>query len=221
MNLYSDKTIIGRRKAFLGILCSSVMAGCTPKLALDSEGSSSRNALRRHYASRYEGMYRVPEVNIDWIDERLLRAEVPNDRNLQPGTMFVDVSSHHLYFARDPDVVIRYGVTTGAAAFQWSGEGYIHRIREWPSWTPTARMIREDQSLGQYKAGMPGGPRNPLGARALYIYQNGRDTLFRVHGTNAIWRIGQDFSSGCIRMFNQDVIELASLVAPGAKITVS
>ncbi|HSG95834.1 MAG TPA: L,D-transpeptidase [Afifellaceae bacterium] len=137
-----------------------------------------------------------------------------------PGTIIIDSASRHLYFVLSGDMAIRFGVGAGRDGFRWSGTVRVGRKAEWPTWTPPKAMIRRQPELVKYAGGMPGGPDNPLGARALYLYDGDRDTMYRIHGTNEPWSIGQFVSSGCLRMMNQDITELHSLVKTGAKVIV-
>jgi lipoprotein-anchoring transpeptidase ErfK/SrfK len=137
-----------------------------------------------------------------------------------PGTVIIDSASRHLYFVLPDNMAIRYGVGVGRDGFRWSGTVRVGRKAEWPTWTPPAEMIKRQPELIKYAGGMAGGPNNPLGARALYLYDGGRDTMYRIHGTNEPWSIGQNVSSGCLRMMNADITELHALVETGAKVIV-
>jgi lipoprotein-anchoring transpeptidase ErfK/SrfK len=137
-----------------------------------------------------------------------------------PGTIVIDTDDHYLYYVLGRGRAVRYGIGVGREGFGWSGTVKVGRKAEWPTWTPPAEMIAREPRLTRYAAGMPGGPGNPLGARALYLYQGGRDTLFRIHGTNEPWTIGQNVSSGCIRMQNKDVVDLFERAEIGAKVVV-
>jgi lipoprotein-anchoring transpeptidase ErfK/SrfK len=137
-----------------------------------------------------------------------------------PGTVIIDTASRHLYFVLPGDMAIRFGVGAGRDGFRWSGTVRVGRKAEWPTWTPPKAMIKRQPELVKYAGGMAGGPDNPLGARALYLYDGNRDTMYRIHGTNEPWSIGQFVSSGCLRMMNQDVTELHALVETGAKVIV-
>jgi len=137
-----------------------------------------------------------------------------------PGTIIIDSATRHLYFVLPDDMAIRFGVGAGRDGFRWSGTVRIGRKAEWPTWTPPAAMIKRQPELVKYAGGMAGGPTNPLGARALYLYDGNRDTMYRIHGTNEPWSIGQFVSSGCLRMMNQDITELHALVKTGAKVIV-
>jgi lipoprotein-anchoring transpeptidase ErfK/SrfK len=139
----------------------------------------------------------------------------------QPGTVIVDTDARALYHLMGEGEAIRYGVAVGKEGFSWAGIAQIGRKIEWPPWTPPASMIQRRPELAQYANGMPGGiPENPLGARALYLFANGRDTLFRIHGTNEPQSIGTAASSGCIRMLNEEVVELYDQVEIGTKVIV-
>jgi lipoprotein-anchoring transpeptidase ErfK/SrfK len=138
-----------------------------------------------------------------------------------PGTVIVDSSNKFLYFVLEDGLAIRYGVGVGREGFGWTGTVHVGaKSEEWPTWTPPAEMIQRRPELVKYAGGMPGGPDNPLGARALYLYDGNRDTMFRIHGTNEPWSIGGNVSSGCIRMLNAHVSELARMVQVGAKVIV-
>ncbi|PRY20914.1 lipoprotein-anchoring transpeptidase ErfK/SrfK [Aliiruegeria haliotis] len=138
-----------------------------------------------------------------------------------PGDIHIETKRHLLYLMLPDDQAIRYGVAVGEEGRNMSGEAYIGRKAEWPSWTPTANMIRREPELyGPMAGGMPGGPDNPLGARALYLYRNGKDTRYRIHGTPQPWTIGRSVSSGCIRMLNDHVIDLYQRVPIGARVII-
>lgn len=138
----------------------------------------------------------------------------------QPGTVIIDSDEKFLYLVLPDFQAIRYGVGVGRDGFGWSGVVEVGRKAEWPVWTPPPEMIARDPNAAQYAGGMPGGPDNPLGARALYLYQGGRDTIYRIHGTNQPWTIGTNISSGCIRMRNQDIEDLYERVPVGSKVIV-
>jgi lipoprotein-anchoring transpeptidase ErfK/SrfK len=139
-----------------------------------------------------------------------------------PGTIIIDTAQRWLYLVRPGGKAIRYGVGVGRDGFNWSGVAHVANKKEWPEWRPPAEMIqRESFHYGrQLPDVMPGGPANPLGARALYLFQGDRDTLYRIHGTNQPNTIRQAVSSGCIRMLNDEVIELYKKVPIGTKVIV-
>ena len=151
------------------------------------------------------------------IPEPYRRHIVDFHRKEAPGTIVVDSDARFLYYVLPNNKAIRYGVTVGEEAQVWSGVAKIGNMTEWPSWTPTAG---EHERLGQIPAFVSGGPHNPMGARALYLFANGKDTLFRIHGTNQPEYIGSAISSGCIRLTNEDVIDLYNRVKVGATVVV-
>jgi lipoprotein-anchoring transpeptidase ErfK/SrfK len=138
---------------------------------------------------------------------------VDYETKLRPGTIVVETGERRLYFVLADGKAIKYGIGVGRDGFTWSGQHRITRTAEWPGWTPPAAMRKRVPDLPAY---MPGGPNNPLGARALYI----GSTLYRIHGTSEPWTIGQAVSSGCIRMTNEDVTDLYERVRVGALVVV-
>ena len=137
------------------------------------------------------------------------------------GTIVVDANARFLYLIQSRTKARRYGVGVGRAALAWSGTAKIKRKAEWPRWTPTANMIRrEPHKYKRYAKGVPGGPNNPLGARALYLYEGNRDTYYRIHGTTQPWTIGTASSNGCIRMINDHVIDLYNRTPLGTQVVV-
>jgi lipoprotein-anchoring transpeptidase ErfK/SrfK len=188
---------------------------------LAADFASAQNWLFFDPVQRQQVPVQVPQTQREWrVPAQYHRQVVPYPTNEAPGTIIVDTPNKFLYFVLPDGLAIRYGIGVGREGFGWTGTTTIGRKAAWPTWTPPATMIKRQPELAKYASGMPGGPDNPLGARALYLYQNGKDTLFRIHGTNEIWSIGQSVSSGCIRMMNHDVIELHSLARIGAKVIV-
>jgi lipoprotein-anchoring transpeptidase ErfK/SrfK len=137
------------------------------------------------------------------------------------GTIVVDPANFFLYYVGGPGVAIRYGVGVGKAGLAFKGQAIVGRKEEWPRWRPTSNMIsRSPEKFAGLAKGMRGGPRNPLGARALYLYRDGEDTRYRIHGTNEPWSIGQAVSNGCIRMTNENIIDLYGHVLVGMPVMV-
>ena len=141
------------------------------------------------------------------------REVVSYETKLKPGSIIVETSERRLYFVLPEGKAVRYGIGVGRDGFRWSGQHRITRTAEWPGWTPPPAMRKRVPDLPAY---MPGGPDNPLGARALYI----GSTLYRIHGTSEPWTIGQAVSSGCIRLTNEDVTDLYERVKVGATVVV-
>lgn len=154
------------------------------------------------------------------LEPRFVPQSVPMT-DYAPGTIIVDPRNYFLYLQQINGRARRYGVGVGRAGLAFEGTAVIGRKAEWPRWTPTQNMIRrEPEKYARYAGGVPGGPENPLGARALYLYRNGRDTLYRIHGTNQPQSVGQSVSNGCIRMINDHVIDLYERVSVGAMVVV-
>jgi lipoprotein-anchoring transpeptidase ErfK/SrfK len=171
-----------------------------------------------HQSSEYaDEPHKVRVVDRSRYDAAFVPTNVSNTIGLPQGSILVDVKARQLYFALSPNVLRRYGVAVGKAGKAWHGTATVGRTARWPDWHPTANIRRENRRL---KARVPGGASNPLGARAIYLYAGGRDTLYRIHGTNVPSSIGKFASHGCIRMINEDVIELHSMVRPGATVIV-
>jgi lipoprotein-anchoring transpeptidase ErfK/SrfK len=151
------------------------------------------------------------------IPQQYQRHIVDYPRKEQPGSILVDTDARYLYYVLPEGKAIRYGVAVGEEALAFSGVATVGRMAEWPDWIPTPEI---QARLGPYPPRVHGGPANPLGARALYLYQGNKDTLYRIHGTNQPEYIGQAISSGCIRMANADVIDLFRRVKPGSTVVV-
>lgn len=172
------------------------------------------------YAARADGAFTMPAIDVASFPVGLLRHEVPYIGPEAPGTVVIDTRGPFLYYVEPEGRAIRYGIAIGREGFGWTGEGVIARSARWPRWTPPPEMIARDPSLREWASGMPGGPKNPLGARALYIYFDGADSGFRIHGTNQPRSIGWAASSGCFRMLNQDVVDLYERIHMGAPVKV-
>ena len=136
------------------------------------------------------------------------------------GTIIVDPNAFYLHLVENSETAMRYGIGVGRQGFSWAGDAQVNDKQHWPKWFPPAEMIDRKPELEPYREGMQPGLTNPLGARALYLYQNGKDTLFRLHGTPEWWTIGTAASSGCIRLMNQDIVDLYNRVPMGAKVVV-
>ena len=162
----------------------------------------------------------VPAVNLTRLRSGYARIEVADPTGERPGTIVVETSRRYLYLVKPNGRAMRYGIGVGRDGFRWSGRAVVGRKASWPTWTPTPAMMRRQPETREFAGGMPGGLNNPLGARALYIYQGGRDTLYRLHGTNEVWSIGNAVSSGCVRLLNQDVIDLYRRCPVGTPIVV-
>lgn len=173
-----------------------------------------------NYGARTDEEFPLGAIPLDRINPELRRREVPFEGRHEAGTIIVNTPERRLYYVLGNGRAIRYGIGVGKEGLALRGDAVIGRKSRWPSWTPTANMMRRDARNRQFAGGVPGGPNNPLGARALYLYRNGRDTMFRIHGTNQPQTIGMAVSSGCVRMMNHDVIDLYERAKVGAKVVV-
>ena len=173
------------------------------------------------YGAINDPPFTIPALDLTEIDPNVLRQEVAYRGPHRPGTVIVDVSEHRLYLVENGGRALRFGVGVGREeALNFHGSAVVGRKAKWPRWTPTASMIARIPKYAAYAGGLPGGPNNPLGARALYLYRDGHDTSFRLHGTNEPESIGRAVSSGCIRLFNHDIIYLYNRLAVGSPIVV-
>ncbi|MFC4626070.1 L,D-transpeptidase [Daeguia caeni] len=231
------------RRSFLTALTATAatgLAGCAqlgqniPIIDVDDNGvplnrtpsgyvDPSFGGWEQMYAAVEDNGYMLPAIPIHKMDKRYLRQVVPDPTGELPGTIVIDTANRFAYLVLDNGQAIRYGVGIGRAGFAWSGRATIQYKRAWPRWTPPDEMIARQPELARYSAangGMAPGLNNPLGARALYIFKDGKDTLYRLHGNPEWWSIGKAVSSGCVRFLNQDIIDLYNRVPPKTPIVV-
>jgi lipoprotein-anchoring transpeptidase ErfK/SrfK len=181
--------------------------------------SNQANAQILGYAPAQRSSFPADNLMTDEggvLPERLRRATVAFDTREAPGTIIIDTGNTALYYVLGQGRAIRYGVGVGRDGFTWSGVQTVSRKAEWPDWHPPAEM----KARWPHVKDTRGGPDNPLGARALYLFEGNKDTLYRIHGTNEPEKIGRAVSSGCIRMRNIDVVDLYNRVEPGSKVIV-
>lgn len=199
--------------AALGVLAAGVVSA----MAFESQ---IYDPERRQWV-KYDPQQAMRYYRIHGQAPEEFRRQLVNFRTAEkPGTIIIDGDRHFLYLVQPGFKAIRYGIGVGRDGFGWAGIVHVGRKQEWPVWIPPAEMVARDPSAAKYKDGMPGGEGNPLGARAMYLYEGGRDTIYRIHGTSEPWSIGLNISSGCIRMINDDVVDLYSRVEVGAKVIV-
>jgi lipoprotein-anchoring transpeptidase ErfK/SrfK len=198
------------RSGLAVLLTGSLMLGGCMQATLAPSSDTSMT-------SRDRSLLAHPPYAQASIPEQYQRHVVDYPRKEQPGTILVDSDARYLYYVLPGGKALRYGVAVGGEAMAFSGVATVGRTAEWPDWVPTAEI---QARLGPYPSRIQGGPANPLGARALYLYQGNKDTLYRIHGTNQPEYIGQAISSGCIRMTNPDVIDLFNRVHQGATVVV-
>ncbi|MHC5306354.1 L,D-transpeptidase [Bartonella sp. LJL80] len=195
-----------------GLLAASALTGCTT--------TGGPSGMTSTYPSVNDGGYVIPAVPQDKIKPEYRRQIVNYPTSEKPGTIIIETQTKHLYFVMEDGKAMRYGIGVGRDGFRWSGNASVGRKAEWPVWTPPPAMMGRQPELRKFAGGMKPGLTNPLGARALYLYKNGRDSMYRLHGTPEWWTIGSNVSSGCVRLINQDIIDLYNRAAVGAKVIV-
>jgi len=213
---------LSRRSFLSGSACfaSVVVSGCAAnKAQIKPVPYSDDPAYISMYGAMPTERFPLPAINLKKVPERFYRQQVDYPTTERVGTLVVDTQNFYLYLVQENGKAMRYGVGLGRAGFEWSGRAKIARKSAWPKWTPPDEMIEREPELEKWSwknGGMPPGLENPLGARALYL----GSTLYRIHGSNQPWTIGQAVSSGCIRMRNEDVMDLYERVGVGTKVHV-
>jgi len=208
--LLSRRALLFGSAAGLGALA---LAGCSPA------GMSVAEA-QKVYGPRPDERFPIPAVNVNKIDPKFYRRTVRYDSKEAVGTIIVDPRNHYVYRIEGDGNATRYGVSVGRAGFLWSGDAYIGRKAEWPIWTPPKEMIERQPEAAKYAGGMKPGLDNPLGARALYLYQNGVYTLYTLYSTSVPQSIGKGISSGCIGLITQDMLDLYEKTPVNTKVIV-
>jgi lipoprotein-anchoring transpeptidase ErfK/SrfK len=213
---------LGRRRFMQLSLAAAAVGAAQPAWAQRVRVPEDVAAIAREmYAALPSEAFPIPAVDIDHLHPEYYRRLVDYDTVEQAGTVVVETHNRFLYLVLPEGKAVRYGVGIGRQGFTWSGRGTIQFKREWPTWTPPAEMIARQPELEEHRNGMAPGLDNPLGTRALYIFQNGADTLYRVHGSGEVASIGRAVSSGCVRLLNQDVIDLYNRVPVPSPIVVA
>jgi len=184
-----------------------------PEVAAQMRAARAAPDPRATAPRRLGALAPAAPTRADSVDPSLRRQIVPYASTEPRGTIVISTGTHFLYLVLGDGKAMRYGIGVARSGFEWSGTHQVSRKAEWPGWTPPDEMRRRQPELPAY---MPGGPSNPMGARALYIGQ----TLYRIHGTSEPWTIGHNVSSGCIRLTNEDVVDLYQRVQIGAKVVV-
>ena len=189
------------------------LAGCA------TDGMSLADAEKLYGAAPNE-KFPIPAVDVSKIDPKYYRRTVRYDTREAPGTIIVDPGNYYVYRIEDDGNATRYGANVGRDGFLWSGDAYVGRKAEWPVWTPPKEMIQRQPEARKYAGGMPGGLDNPLGARTLYLYQNGRYTLYTIYSTSDPETIGTGITSGCTGLLSQDMLDLYSRTPIKTKVVV-
>ena len=207
---------VSRRVVLAGGISALALSACTT-ISTGTTSSAYRTAYLRVPKSE---KFTVAPVPVSRIPRQFHRQIVRDPTGKKPGTIVVDPSAKYLYLVQDGGKALRYGIGVGRQGFTWNGDAVIKRKAEWPNWYPPRAMQKRDPEAAKWASGMPGGPTNPLGARALYLYQGNRDTLYRLHGTGEAGSIGKAVSSGCIRLLHADIIDLYERVPVGTRVVV-
>jgi lipoprotein-anchoring transpeptidase ErfK/SrfK len=183
----------------------------------ETQAEEAQSEEEWYIGSVPDGHFHIRKVNFEKLDPAYRRQLVSFTHHEQPGTLVIDAKSHFLYLLREGNTAIRYGVGVGREGFSWSGTASVGRKAEWPDWIPPKEMLLRQPELPER---MPGGPENPLGARALYLFVGNKDTLYRIHGTREPWTIGKNVSSGCVRLLNEEVADLYLRTPIGTRVVV-
>lgn len=211
------------RAILVAVALTLTVAGCVSVDGPQLTGNTSAPAFASmtNYAALDSEKFKVDAVDVSEIDPKYLRQEVDYQTTQSAGTVVVDPHQRFLYLVEKGGKAVRYGIGVGRAGLEFTGTAAVEVKKAWPHWTPTPAMIaREPARYAKWAAGMEGGEGNPLGARALYLFKGGNDTRYRIHGTTEPRSIGHAVSSGCIRMMNQDIIDLYNRVPLGSKVVV-
>lgn len=209
--LFSRRSFMLGSAAGLGALA---LAGCAPS------GLMSLAEAKKVYGPVPDERFPIPAVNVDKVNPKYFRRTVSYNSKEAVGTIIVDPRNHYVYRIEGDGYATRYGVSVGRAGFLWNGDAYIGRKAEWPIWTPPKEMIKRQPEAAKYAGGMAPGLDNPLGARVLYLYQNGVYTLYTLYSTSAPETIGKGISSGCIGLLTQDMFDLYSKTPVNTKVVV-
>jgi len=217
--------------AVLGSSRRGFLAGAASLAAVSLAGCASERMriTTPQFSDYYLAMYGplpdekfpVPPIDLTKLDPSMFRTQVADPTGERPGTIVVNTGERHLYLVQEGGQAMRYGVGIGREGFAWAGTAAVGRKAMWPTWTPPQEMQQRQPETREWANGMPPGLTNPLGARAMYIYQDGRDTLYRLHGTMEVWSIGQAVSSGCVRLLFHDIIDLYGRCPVGTPIVVN
>lgn len=217
-----DKPGLSRREVLFGAAALAAAGISSPSSAKERAAETGlRFDAERIYAALDDEPFPIAAVDLKKLSPTFYRQLVDYETSELPGTVIVDTHNRVLYLTQRGGKALRYGIGVGREGFSWSGRGEILLKKAWPTWTPPSEMIKRQPELEPYRNGMPPGPENPLGARALYIYRNGIDTLYRLHGNGDVTSIGRAVSSGCIRLLQQDIIDLYERVPEHTPIIVA
>lgn len=205
-------------RAFLAVFLLASLAACVTEEPVELEEPVIETFVEG-YGPIMDNGYALPAIPSEYLDIPNRRTLVVYTGDAKPGTIEIDIYAKFLYWIEEDGLATRYPIAVGRLGRSMRGTTIIRRKEEWPGWTPTANMLRTEPDVyGDFARGIPGGLRSPLGARAMYLYRDGKDTMYRIHGTNDLASIGNSGSAGCIRMFNHDIIHLFDKVPNGTKV---
>lgn len=202
---------------------AAALSACVPDPSMVEAGLAQAPApkeVQGAYLATKDANIDIPALPVEEIPQQFRRQSVYFPTTEVPGTIIINPAQRVLHYVTGKNQALRYGISVGRSGFEWSGTAIVSEKKPWPTWTPPAEMIARDPKLAKWKDGQPGGPSNPLGARAIYLTTNGVDYGYRIHGTPEWRSIGRNASSGCIRMINQDVMDLYSRLKGGEKVVV-
>lgn len=209
--------LLSRRSFLLGSAAGLGALGLTGCATTDEISLAEAAKL---YGPASNEKFPIPAVDVSKIDPKYYRRTVRYDSEEAAGTIIIDPGNYYVYRIEGEGNATRYGANVGRAGFLWSGEAYVGRKAEWPIWTPPKEMIQRQPEARKYAGGMPAGLDNPLGARTLYLYQNGVYTLYTIYSTSDPETIGTNITSGCTGLLSQDMIDLYSRTPLKTKVVV-
>jgi lipoprotein-anchoring transpeptidase ErfK/SrfK len=215
----SRAAMVSRRALIAGSLAAA-LSGCVTARAGGRASSAQMRRWHEAYGVIHDQEFTIPAVSMRDISTVYLRQEVDYATRAVPGSIVVDPQTKFLYLVQGRGMARRYGIGVGREGYGWSGYARVGDKKRWPTWTPPQEMIVREPWLAEFEDGMPPGLDNPLGARALYLHADGRDTLYRLHGTGNPRSIGTAVSSGCIRLLHHDIIDLYNRVDVGTQVVV-
>ena len=220
--LQTSRRFLSRARLTPAVLAAALLAACVDPAAGPAASTQPLpKAGENVYVATMDAGIAIPALPVEKIPESHRRQVVAYETDQAPGTIIINPKTKLLYYVLGKNKAIRYGIAVGKAGFEWSGEAIVAEKKPWPRWIPPKEMIARKPELAKFdEVGQPGGPTNPLGARAIYLTSGGRDYGYRIHGTPEWQSIGRNASSGCIRMINQDVLDLYSRVKGGEKVIV-
>ena len=209
--------LVNRRSFLLGSAAGLGALGLGGCATTDGMSLAEATAL---YGPVPDKKFPIPAADISKVDPKYYRRTVRYETKEAPGTIVVDPANYYVYRIEEGGNATRYGANVGRDGFLWSGDAYVGRKAEWPTWTPPKEMIKRQPEAAKYASGMPGGPENPLGARTLYLYQKGKYTLYTLYSTSDPETIGTNLTSGCTGLLTQDMFDLYGRTPVNTKVVV-